>query len=159
MKLEQNFIVTLLSPVFGLAVPVCVYFTATFTQQLTVTEQAVLNTAPPEVRLMLRQPLFVEDNLVCPVQPKTVVSQSAAPSAYPPVPLSALAPLAPAQQPSPPDEDIISMILVNGEKRLAIIDGTVVHEGERFRDGIIAGIEERRVLLRNGKGEKWLQLH
>ena len=41
---------------------------------------------------------------------------------------------------------------------MAIIDGKVVREGERFNKATVARIEKGRILLKEGKGEQWLKL-
>jgi hypothetical protein len=52
----------------------------------------------------------------------------------------------------------VSFILVNQNKKLAIIDGKLVHEGDRVDNQTIARIEKDKILLKNREGEKWLRL-
>jgi len=52
----------------------------------------------------------------------------------------------------------ISFILVNRNKKLAIIDGKLVHEGDKVDNHIVARIEKDKILLKNREGEKWLKL-
>jgi hypothetical protein len=52
----------------------------------------------------------------------------------------------------------VSMIIVNDQTRLAIINGKVVKEGDRHAQWRVARIEKNRVLLREGKDEQWLRL-
>jgi len=50
------------------------------------------------------------------------------------------------------------MILVNRNKKIAIIDGRLVKEGDVIDQNRIARIEKDKVLLKNNEGEKWLKL-
>ena len=70
-------------------------------------------------------------------------------------PKTALAEMVP-----PPEtaEKRVSFILVNQKKRLAIIDGRFVHEGDVIDNHKIAKIEKDKVLLKGKEGEKWLKL-
>ena len=70
-------------------------------------------------------------------------------------PKTALAEMVP-----PPEntEKRVSFILVNQKKKLAIIDGKFVHEGDVIDKHRIARIEKDKVLLKGKEGEKWLKL-
>jgi hypothetical protein len=70
-------------------------------------------------------------------------------------PKTALAEMVP-----PPEtaEKRVSFILVNQKKRLAIIDGKLVHEGDVIDNRKIAKIEKDKVLLKGKEGEKWLKM-
>jgi hypothetical protein len=70
---------------------------------------------------------------------------------YPPV---ALTELAPAQ--GSPTESTVSLIVLGKAAKLAVIKGVVVKEGDAFQGDRVARIEKDRVLLKNGKEEKWL---
>jgi hypothetical protein len=65
-----------------------------------------------------------------------------------------------AEMVPPPDtaEKRVSFILVNQKKKLAIIDGKFVHEGDMIDKQTIAKIEKDKVLLKGKEGEKWLKL-
>jgi hypothetical protein len=60
--------------------------------------------------------------------------------------------------PPPATEKRISFILINKNRRLAIIDGKLVHEGDKVDKHTIARIEKDKILLKNKEGEKWLKL-
>jgi hypothetical protein len=60
--------------------------------------------------------------------------------------------------PPPATEKRISFILINKNRRLAIIDGKLVHEGDKVDNHTIARIEKDKILLKNKEGEKWLRL-
>lgn len=52
----------------------------------------------------------------------------------------------------------VTFILQSADKKMAIVDGTIVHEGELFRTWKIARIERNRVLLEGRKGTRWIHL-
>ena len=70
-------------------------------------------------------------------------------------PKTALAEMVPPPEPA---ERRVSFILVNQKKKLAIIDGKFVHEGDVIDKHRIARIEKDKVLLKGKEGEKWLKL-
>lgn len=76
---------------------------------------------------------------------------------FPETPLRVLSPpvLKPAAK---PPAGRISMILVNSDRRLAVIDGRLINEGDVFDQDRVLTIEKNRVLLKGKEGEKWLQL-
>jgi len=69
-------------------------------------------------------------------------------------PKTTLAEMAPPEQ----VERKVSFIMVDQKRRLAIIDGRFVHEGDVIDKLKIAKIEKNRVLLKGKEGEKWLKL-
>ena len=52
----------------------------------------------------------------------------------------------------------VSLIFVNRNRKMAIIDGKLLNEGDVFDHHRIARIEKDKVLLKNKEGEKWLKL-
>jgi hypothetical protein len=68
---------------------------------------------------------------------------------YPSVKLSDIA---------PPEQQRVSLVLIRGEKRIAIIDKHVVREGDSINDGRIVRIEKGGVLVKNKEGERWLRI-
>jgi hypothetical protein len=78
---------------------------------------------------------------------------SATVKAYPQTPLAAVAPRV------VPIEPTVSLVLVRDQKKLAIIDGIVVNEGDRIQAGQVQRIESRGVLIRAKEGEKWLRIN
>jgi hypothetical protein len=52
----------------------------------------------------------------------------------------------------------VSLIFVNRNKKMTIIDGKLLQEGDVFDHHRIARIEKDKVLLKNKEGEKWLKL-
>jgi hypothetical protein len=80
------------------------------------------------------------------------LTHSSSQKGFPDTPLAELSP------PSSPAEKRVSMILVNKNRKIAIIDGKLVNEGDVVDRHRIARIEKDRVLLKNKEGEKWLKL-
>lgn len=70
---------------------------------------------------------------------------------YPETPLAEMAP-GNAQTRS------LTFILMNAERKIAIINGQVVREGDRFEGSRIARIEKTRVLVKGKGGQEWLVL-
>lgn len=60
---------------------------------------------------------------------------------------------------SPADYDVnkLSLVVISGKRKLAVIDGLLVREGDSVAGMKIAQIEHDRVLLKN-KTAKWLYL-
>lgn len=68
---------------------------------------------------------------------------------YPSVKLSDIA---------PPEQQRVSLVVIRGEKRIAIIDNLVVREGDSMNEGRITRIEKNGVLVKNKEGERWLKI-
>lgn len=67
-------------------------------------------------------------------------------------------PLAELSPPSSPAEKRVSMIFIKKNKKMAIIDGKFLNEGDVIDKHKITRIEKDKVLLKNKEGEKWLKL-
>jgi len=74
---------------------------------------------------------------------------------FPDTPLTVLSP---PSSPASPAEKRVSMILINKNKKIAVIDGKLLNEGDTLDKHRISKIEKDRVLLKNKEGEKWLKL-
>lgn len=83
--------------------------------------------------------------------PITVVT---AKEEYPQPPLSKIAP--PPEQIQKQEEMNVSLILINGRRKMAIINGVVVNEGDTVNQKKVAKIEKNRVLIKDKKGERWI---
>jgi hypothetical protein len=59
---------------------------------------------------------------------------------------------------APPEQQRVSLVLIRGEKRIAIIDKHVVREGDSINEGRIVRIEKGGVLVKNKEGERWLKI-
>ncbi|MEN6317698.1 MAG: hypothetical protein ABFD82_02935 [Syntrophaceae bacterium] len=73
--------------------------------------------------------------------------------AFPKTTLSELAP------PPGPAEKRLSFILVNQKRKLAIVDGKLLHEGDIVDNHTITRIEKDKILLKSKEGEKWLKIN
>jgi hypothetical protein len=73
---------------------------------------------------------------------------------FPPVNLAELAP--------PGDEkgesQRISMVLIKDRTKIAILDGVVVKEGDKFKSGIVKKIDKNGILFKDNEGERWLRI-
>src|SRR3990172_8565513 len=52
----------------------------------------------------------------------------------------------------------ISLILISDGLKMAIIDGTVVNEGDVINDCRIVKIEKDKILLKDQAGEEWIKI-
>ena len=72
---------------------------------------------------------------------------------FPGVPLSDIVPLTPSG-----GKEKLSLIFIKAGKRMAIIDGLVVREGDIIRDGRIGKIEKDRVYIKGKEEGVWLMV-
>lgn len=54
-------------------------------------------------------------------------------------------------------EIIVSLVVISGTNKMAIINGKIVKEGEKIDDKIVVRIEKERVLLKN-KALRWVHV-
>lgn len=73
---------------------------------------------------------------------------------FPPVVLAELAP--PGGEKG--EGQRISMVLIKDRTRIAIVDGVVVREGDKFKSGMIKKIDKNGILFRDNEGERWLTI-
>ncbi len=78
---------------------------------------------------------------------------------YPPESLAELAPPGKeekgAGQEKPPG---VSLVVINSRGRMAIINGEVVKEGDRTKNGKIIRISRNGVLIKSEEGERWVNI-
>lgn len=113
-----------------------------FKTPMTPGELRMIGYVPEEIEMQERQPFIVERELKSPfgiVKTPTV--------GYPSVSLSALAPEVP-EEIKPPPELKVSLILVTEGRRMAIMNGLVVKEGDSIAGMKIEKIEKNRILLK-----------
>ena len=72
---------------------------------------------------------------------------------FPGQPLSQVAP-----PPVSPPAAVLTLILVNSSRKMAIINGTPVKEGDVINAGKVVKIEKDRVLLDYNKESRWLKI-
>ena len=145
---ENNKIIVFLALIPVVAVMIILISTrAKFAPSFSPVEQMVFNFTYERIPgISERQPLSVS-SIKTPVDLRRGGEQG--------FPKTALAEMVP-----PPEaaEKRVSFILVNQKKRLAIIDGRFVHEGDVIDNHKIAKIEKDKILLKGKEGEKWLKM-
>ena len=72
---------------------------------------------------------------------------------FPRVPLSEIAPPLPVRV-----EKKVSLILLRGGVKTAIINGILVKEGDKFDNAAVVKIEKDRVLIKDRTGEEWIKM-
>jgi hypothetical protein len=73
---------------------------------------------------------------------------------FPPEDLSKLAP--PGEEKG--EGQRVSMVLIKDHTKIAIVDGMVVREGDKFKNGLIKKIDKNGILLKDSEGERWLTI-
>ncbi|MCC6346660.1 MAG: hypothetical protein IT388_05675 [Nitrospirales bacterium] len=146
------------------ALPVCAVFAVGIVfsflkvkPSLSPAEESLSGLAPAEVRVFpVRQPLTVT-SLDSPL-PMPGAVPSASPSAasgnsFPSTPLAQLAP-----QQSVQERIDVSMVLVNGDRRIAVINGIVVKEGDMIHAGKVERIGRDGVMIKGRNESRWIKL-
>jgi len=123
-----------------------------FKPVLTQQEMEVINFAPEDLSLPeVKKAVVKADNFHPPATSTQVTQESNTEQ---------------EQQPAPPQRKV-SMITIGDVNKMAVIDGNLVHEGDRIGSFVINKIEPHRVLVKNsepGTGgktnekEQWLYL-
>ncbi len=111
-------------------------------------EQKLSGLAYEKVKIIRRQPLVV----TAADSPIALEKQASLRRDYPQAPLSTVAP------PAAAEEMKVSFILINGGRRMAIINGVVVNEGDTVNQKKVAKIEKNRVLIKDERGERWIRV-
>lgn len=70
-------------------------------------------------------------------------------------PAAILQPAEPGEQAGP----VLQSVLIAGERRMAVIDGTTVSLGGRFRDARVVKVNESEVVLQRASGAQTLRLY
>jgi len=153
MTLQQHQITLLagIACLVALLIPALIYQQLQFVPQLKDTERAIANYKPTTLQVLGSNWQPVTLRLPVTLQP---------PPAAPPLPVTPAAP-ALAQPSAPPVQapvPTVSFILSDGDKDMAIINGTVLKVGDRYQEWQVARIERTRVLLTGRKGPLWLTL-
>jgi hypothetical protein len=114
---------------------------------LSLAEQELAGFSYQNARIIRRQLLAV------PAIDSPIRVQAVSPKVgYPQVPLEKVAPV------EPEVEMKVSFILIDGGRKMAIINGMVVKEGDVFNQNRVAKIEKNRVLIKDKKGERWIRI-
>ena len=108
-----------------------------------------INSALPEELNIKEREIFYTKNMVSPMLINKTVKKG-----FPNTPLETIAPAAEPQEPTLN----ISMILINNLRKMAIINGIVLSEGDMIGNDRVLKIEKDRVSIRSSKGERWVKL-
>ncbi len=147
--MENKVKILIVFPIILIIILILIANSIHFKGELSKTEMQTLSFTPSDVMVKQRPRIQISEDLKSPVDFNPVSSVQ---GAFPPVPLGTLAP-----QADYPGKTGLSLIVISGKNRMAIIRGIVVKEGDRI-DGIrIAKIEPDRVLLKNNTDE-WLHM-
>lgn len=124
-----------------------------FESALTAKEKQVLEFTPEKIEMIERQALVVKNDLKGPIKTiKSTLSRD-----FPSKPLSVIAPQIARNGGEKIIEGTVSLIVIGGEKKIAIVNGVVVKEGDSVGGMKIAKIEKDRILIKSN-GTKWLHL-
>lgn len=140
-------ILTITGSLAALVIPLLVYRQARFSPRLKETEQAVAN--------------FAATPLVIPRKDWQTVTLTSPISALLPAPTTSFpagTTVPPKSLPAAAPAPVVSFILSDGGKDMAIINGNVLKTGDRFQDWRVQRIERNRVLLLGRKGPLWITL-
>lgn len=148
-------------PLAGALIPLCLWQYITVPPSLTPGEKDLLACTPVKAEL-LRTVTQTVSGVACPIPrtpPPSAVGKS--PAAYPPVPLNALVPRGgggAVNVPLPEPVHHLSLVLLDEGRKLAIVNGRVLREGETVGAYRVSRIEKNRVKLKGLKGELWVNL-
>jgi len=122
-----------------------------FKPSLSPAEARLLGFTPEKIDIYERLPFEVNKDLGSPIE----ITKK---REFPSMPLSAIAPQVLAE-PEKPLELKVSMIIVVGEgRRMAIVNGLVVREGESIGSARITKIEKDRLLIAERQKTRWIYM-
>ena len=145
--MNRQFVILMACSVLAVALTIIVVSEVTFGPALSPAEKGVLLFQHDKLTIKERQPMVVA-GLKGPIEIGTVARMG-----YPPVKLADIAP------PDKPAGARVSLVLVRGNKRIAIVDSLVVKEGDSISGGRVARIEKGGVLVKSKEGEQWLTIN
>lgn len=149
VKIDNKQIILIISPVVVTFFCIIALSYIKFKPSLPPAEQGLLDFSyqKQKATIIRRQPITVLA-LDSPIRVEAVSPKVA----YPQVPLEKVAPI------EPEVEIKVSFILIDGGRKMAIINGMVVKEGDVFNHNRVAKIEKNRVLIKDKKGERWIRI-
>ncbi len=142
-------------PFFLIIVSLIISKLFTFQPLLTTNEMRLVNFVPEKINLYERQKLTIGEDLKSPMEMIKAPAKG-----FPSIPLSAVAPQTPVEV-QKPSEMKVSMIAVSEQKKIAIMSGIVINEGDSISGMKVLRIEKDRILLkdiRQNGGTKWAYL-
>jgi hypothetical protein len=146
-RINNRQIIVLASPVVVTLFCIIALSHVKFKPSLSPAEQGLSGFSYQKAKIIQRQPITVPA-IDSPIRVEAVSPKVG----YPQVPLAKMAPL------EPDVEMKVSLILINGGRKMAIINGMVVKEGDVFNQNRVAKIEKNRVLIKDKKGERWIRI-
>lgn len=142
---RSRFLLFSVVPVIALLIAFAASRSIHFNPPITPQEQALAAVAAEPLRIDLR-PAQEVHGLASPFR-----TSSGDKAGYPETPLAEMAP-------GNTQARSLTFILMNAERKIAIINGQIVREGDRFEGSRIARIEKTRVLVKGKGGQEWLVL-
>lgn len=142
--MDRRFITVMVCSVVAIILIVFGVWQVNFDLSLSPAERGILQFRYEKQKMKERQSPVVS-GLKNPME-----SASSERKSYPSVKLADIAPV---------EQQRVSLVLIRGEKKIAIIDNLVVREGDSINEGRIARIEKGGVLVKNKEGERWLKIH
>lgn len=129
-------------------VPVLVFSFVSFPLKLNRDEKELLNFSPIKISLQARN--WKELNAVCPVtaDSRHQTGQSATEKGV----LQKLVAVA------EPDPQLTFILYSNSSRDIAILDGRLLHQGQRLKEIRLVRIEQKRVQIEDRKGKRWLTM-
>lgn len=146
-RIDNKQIIVLVLPVVATFFCIIALSHIKFKPSLSPAEQGLSGFSYQKAQIIRRQPLAVPA-IESPIRVEAVSPKVG----YPQVPLEKVAPI------EPEVEIKVSLILINGGGKMAIINGMVVKEGDVFNQNRVAKIEKNKVLIKDKKGERWIRI-
>jgi hypothetical protein len=147
-SLSKEAAIALAACLAALLIPVMVFMLVKFPLKLNPAERTLLSFTPAPVTLSARN--WKEVSLACPVTAAatgTVTSAAAEAAAQKAASV--------IHEPDP----LLTFILYGGSSRdVAILDGQLLHQGQQYKETRLVKIEQKRVLIENRKGKRWLTM-
>ncbi len=159
MTFDRKILPLLCIPIAGLIIPLILWNTVSLKPPLRPHEKTLINFTPvlPNVARPTPQSFA---GMQCPVRPSTPQASTA--TSYPPVALESLLPSGKginvkSEVTHPDSAFTVSMILVNENRKFAIINDRVVKEGDYLNSFRVSSIEQNKIHLKGKKGDVWLK--
>lgn len=147
--MDRKTIALIFTPFASFIMAFSITYFIRFEPELTPGEKEHLTFTPENIKITERQPVIVEVDLKNPIEIPGVNSikklhqaQADAAASMPPV----------------VSKKRVSFILISTGKKIAIINGFALKEGDNLDGTTIVRIESDRVLAREGRGEIWLRM-
>ncbi|HAK88648.1 MAG TPA: hypothetical protein DHV16_07570 [Nitrospiraceae bacterium] len=145
--MDKKLVLISAAPLIAIALGVVISSSAKFKPFMSPGEKQILAFYHQKTKISFKQPAPVP-SLANPI------SLEAPKVAFPKVPLDKMAPPPEAKA----EEKKVSLILINGGRKIAIINGIIVNEGDSIDSMRVEKIERGRVLLKDKMWAKWIKI-